>query len=326
MSEPVDVLIVGAGLAGIMAAITLRDAGKSVRLLERGRTPGGRMATRDRAAATFDYGAQFFTARDPAFVALVEEQWLDDLVYVWCNGFPTPTDPVGDDGHPRYAAGMGMRGFAHELSYQLDLHTQARVVTLARQADCWTVTLEGGATHTGRALLLTPPVPQSLALLRDSNLALPPETEAILAAIDYEPCLALLIQLAGESAVPEPGAIRPAGEPLHILVDNARKGISRRPGALTLHAGPVFSRTYYNAPEAEVIATLLEAAGPWLGSASRERVELHRWRYSQPIRVHLERILAVPELRLCFAGDAFGGPRIEGAALSGIAAAGWLAR
>ncbi len=67
-------------------------------------------------------------------------------------------------------------------------------------------------------------------------------------------------------------------------------------------------------------------AAPWLGSLPVQ-TQLHRWRYGVPLRVHPERFLVVREpAPLAYAGDAFGGPRIEGAALSGLAASAGLAK
>jgi predicted NAD/FAD-dependent oxidoreductase len=66
---------------------------------------------------------------------------------------------------------------------------------------------------------------------------------------------------------------------------------------------------------------LLAAASPWLG-ARVASWQLQRWRYSIPIKNHLERSLVVSQpAPIAFAGDAFGGARVEGAALSGIDAA-----
>ncbi|MFN2287317.1 MAG: flavin monoamine oxidase family protein [Chromatocurvus sp.] len=55
--ERVDVAIVGAGLAGLNAAIMLEELGASVRLLEAGQQPGGRCLTRDMQSHAIDVGA-----------------------------------------------------------------------------------------------------------------------------------------------------------------------------------------------------------------------------------------------------------------------------
>jgi len=134
MTDPLDVLIIGAGLAGILAAHTLAESGKTVRLLDKGRHPGGRMATRSRDGANFDYGAQFFTTRDPAFVAVVENWEQNCDLDIWCHGFPTPTDATNyEDGHPRYAVFEGMAQLMEELCNLLDVRTSARVVRLAHE-------------------------------------------------------------------------------------------------------------------------------------------------------------------------------------------------
>ena len=49
---------------------------------------------------------------------------------------------------------------------------------------------------------------------------------------------------------------------------------------------------------------------------------LHRWRFALPTTLDPERFLLAKDVPpLMFAGDAFNGPRVEGAALSGLAAA-----
>ena len=72
--------IVGAGMAGLSCAQELQRRGHDPVLFDKGRGPGGRMSTRridtPLGEAAFDHGAQYLTARDPAFVAQVE-RWAD---------------------------------------------------------------------------------------------------------------------------------------------------------------------------------------------------------------------------------------------------------
>lgn len=58
MSDRVDVLVVGAGLAGLAAATRLADAGRSVRVLEASDAPGGRVRSDRVDGFTIDRGFQ----------------------------------------------------------------------------------------------------------------------------------------------------------------------------------------------------------------------------------------------------------------------------
>ena len=65
-------VVVGAGISGLACARALRSAGLPVRVLDRGRKPGGRMASRRLQGRPVDIGASYFTAGDDdAFAALV---------------------------------------------------------------------------------------------------------------------------------------------------------------------------------------------------------------------------------------------------------------
>jgi len=169
-------------------------------------------------------------------------------------------------------------------------------------------------------VLLTGPVPQSLTLLKAGGIMLPAELQASLDVLTYHPCLALLVVLAGPSAVPAEGLALGTG-PVRWVADNVKKGVAQDvPAALTIHAAPAFSEEHYARSEAEVAALLLPSVSPWLG-APVVSATLHRWKFSEPKVTHAERCVWLPELGLGLAGDAFGGPKVEGAALSGLALA-----
>ena len=70
-----------------------------------------------------------------------------------------------------------------------------------------------------------------------------------------------------------------------------------------------------------VVDELLAAAGLAAAPMPGE-VQIQRWRYAKPSVAHPEPCLLAAHLpTLVFAGDAFGGAKVEGAALSGVAAA-----
>jgi monoamine oxidase len=60
-AQTYDAIVVGAGLAGIAAARTIRSYGRSVLVLEATGRAGGRVATDNSFPAPFDLGAQFFS-------------------------------------------------------------------------------------------------------------------------------------------------------------------------------------------------------------------------------------------------------------------------
>lgn len=326
MSEHrIDVAIVGAGLSGLIAARGLSAAGRSVRLLDKGRSVGGRLATRRMGDATLDHGAQFFTVRSPEFAALVAEATGAGVVYEWCHGF----DADGD-GYPRHACRGGMNALAKWLAVGLDVTTGYPVASVApaERGDGWTLTGSDGADIDAGALVLTAPVAQSLALLDAGGVHLDRVVRSDLESVRYFATLALLVTLDGPPAVPDPGGVQlPETEPFTFVADNRRKGISAGE-AVTLHANHAYSAARYDDDPDEVRAELLALAAPWLGDAPVRDVQLKKWRYAGPLQpLPAECVTTtVAGAPLVFAGDAFGGPKVEGAARSGMAAAAALGR
>ncbi|MBE0543395.1 MAG: FAD-dependent oxidoreductase [Verrucomicrobia bacterium] len=321
-----DAIVIGAGVSGLIAARTVQASGTRVLVLDKGRGVGGRLATRRTDSGVFDHGAQFFTARDPQFRLRVEAWQAAGIVRPWATGFVMADGTFKREGETRFCGVTGMTAISKHLAQGLDVRLNARVTCVQTEGTSWVVKTEAGERLSGCALLLTPPMPQSLQLLAAGDVPLPEQIRGDLEQINYAPCLAVLAQLAGASLIPEPGGLWFAGEPISWMADNQRKGVSLGLGAaITIHAGPQFSQAHWATPEAEVTAALLAVAAPWLGSVPVQ-TQLHRWRYSLPLRTHPERCVVLRERApLVFAGDAFGGPRVEGAALSGLAAGAALA-
>ena len=169
--------------------------------------------------------------------------------------------------------------------------------------------------------MLTAPVPQSLALVDAGGVHLTPGQRTALEAIRYASCLCGLFQVDGAVHLPEPGALQRPDGIVRWMADNRRKGISPAAAIVTVHASPDWSRDHYDAGEEVILQTLEAELRPWLGAgATVAHAEVKRWRFALPTVVHPDRFLRAEGLPpLFFGGDAFGGPRVEGAALSGLA-------
>ena len=328
-----QVIVVGAGLSGLIAAHTLTEAGVRCLLLDKGRSAGGRLATRrfvvqgssgspSRVTARADHGAQFFTVRSPDFAELVHQWRRAGIVREWCQGFT-----AGGDGHPRYCAEAGMNTIAKFLAASADIETGVTVTRVLDAADgSFVVEAGDGRRWSAPVVLLSAPVPQSLELLSAGGVVLDADVDATLRAVSYARCLALMVVLDGASAVPEPGGVQldVSEDPLFSFVaDNYRKGISETV-TLTLHTHDEPSRAMWDQDRDTTRQRLLAEAQRWIGSATVTDSQLHGWRYARPVHGHPDPCLitSTPSGGLMgFIGDAFGGAKVEGAALSGLAAA-----
>jgi renalase len=316
-------VIVGAGISGLLAANTLKQEGWTVTVLDKGPV-GGRMATRRVREGTFDHGAQFFTVRGERFAGLVEGWLTAGVATEWTRGFADAKGQPNEDGHPRYRGSEGMASIPKHIAQGLDVCTGERVVGVDEGEDWWEVVCESGLRVAGDALVLGAPVPQALKLISSGGYTPPDGAKRQLEAVSYDPCLALMVLLEGPTGVPEPGGMQIKGEPLDWIGDNKRKGISGAPG-ITIHAGPKWSRSHFEDGESEVIDSMISFAGDRLGGDLAPAVfetSLARWRYSWVTNPHPEPCLVASDNPpLLFCGDAFGQPKVEGAALSGLAAA-----
>lgn len=319
-----DVVIVGAGLSGLMAGRQLAHTGLSVIIIERELVAGGRLATWRSGSDRADTGAQFFTVRTAEFDAVVEQWLAAGWVKEWSRGW-SDGSLLGDrwDGHPRYIADGGFASLADRLSTGLPIRytTELRVVTT--DSDGWCVTTADGELLYGRSLILTLPVPQSLGILNAGGIELPDTTREALASIRYGACLCGIFAVDGDLELPEPGALQRPGRSIAWVADNICKGLASTEQILTVHADPIASAKWWTKTDESVSAWMTAELELLLSrDATFWPIAIKRWRYAVPLSVYPERCLALrTSAPLILAGDAFDGPRVEGAALSGLAAA-----
>ncbi len=317
MFPSMNIVVVGAGIAGCSCAWELSRHGHSVLLLDKARKAGGRMATKVMHGARLDHGAQFFSARDERFIALVKA-WRDAGKAVpW---FLYEADDSEDLPVERLRGVEGMNPLPRELISSLPISTNFYVDRIEFDGS-WNIfsgddTLESiEADH----LVLTLPVPQILNLFERSNFRLNHQVWADLSKVVYTRCIALLGTLAEVSSLSPPGFLAFPHPCLDWLCDNFHKGISAQ-SACTVHSSDEFARRNWDSPDLEVLALLRPLVEDLLSTRIVEW-SLHRWRFAKPTVTFGASFWHDSERKLTLAGDGFGGGSVERAALSGLQAA-----
>ena len=318
-SETIDTLIIGSGLAGLSAANRLTAEGMSVVVIDKGRGVGGRLAARRIGDAVFDHGAQFFTARSEQFKNCVDQWIKSGVAEQWYQSYPGQPN-----GHPRYRGVPTMVSIAKYLTKDQNVIQSTRVLKLNHDSCNWIVKLEPDESIIARSVIITSPVPQTLDLIDQGNTQLPSCIVERLQKIQYESCIAVMAVLDGPTSLADPGALALDKGPIAWISDNHKKGASPLP-ALTIHASSEFSQVNFNRDRTEVGKELIELARPLFGSANVLDFQVHGWLYSKPTVTDSDPSLLVSDSLgippLVLAGDAFSGPRFEGAVLSGWSAA-----
>ena len=293
--------VVGAGLAGLWIAHALEAQGTDYLAIDKGRTPGGRLATRRFEGGLFDHGLPVFEdgplARRLATLGTTA-------------GLLTEVDlPTG----PGWYAREGLSSLGKHLAEGLRTEMSHRVGEARREGDSVVLPVapEGRAEGdpfelevTGR-LIVTAPLPQAQeiagGLLGETLTAL---------GNPYAPCLVGLAVLDQEAGLPGGSLVRslkddpPAG--FDELVLEFLKFPDREPG-VSLRAGGEESTRLFDRPEAEQVEFFRSGFRELGIEPGPDGLQVKKWRYSQPAsglaESHLRR--TVGGVGVFIAGDSF---------------------
>ncbi|HYC03011.1 MAG TPA: FAD-dependent oxidoreductase [Azospirillaceae bacterium] len=282
MTASPRILIAGAGLAGLACARALRDGGLDVRVLDKGRGPGGRLSTRREGPFAFDHGGQYLTARDPRFAGLmvdwqargVAAPWTGRIVRLAGGGVAGGGEESPGE---RYVGTPGMNALVRDLAEGLDVSWGVRVARLDRTADGWHAVAEDGA-DLGRfgIVVAAVPAPQAAALLAPA-----PRLAERARAARMEACWSVMAVF---DPPPEPGwdAAFVTEGPLSWVARDGSKPGRREPGAWVLHGSRAWSEAHLEERPETVAAMLLRAFGELTGAGAPAFARAHRWRYAIP--------------------------------------------
>jgi len=311
-----DIAIIGAGMAGLACATKLKAAGRDLRVFDKGRGPGGRMAARrvEIAGETvrFDHGAQYFTARDPDFRAAVEEWEAIGAVAQWDAASKREDDPA-------FVGTPGMNGPIKAMVDDIgNVAWSTRIETLEREGDQWRLSTTEGTVHTAKAVLVAIPAEQASDLLQKPA----PEFADVASSVVSEPCWAVMAAFAQSLPIAS-DTVRDPTKKIVWAARNSAKPERTGAEAWLLHASPSRSRQVIDRPKEEAAEILLADFFAQTGMAPVEPIHLvaHRWLYAQPASLTGEPARFDAQRGIGIAGDYLHSPRVEGAWLSGRALA-----
>ncbi|GAE35507.1 NAD(P)/FAD-dependent oxidoreductase [Halalkalibacter akibai] len=318
MNKPI--IIIGGGITGVMAARTLRDQGISnVLIVDKGKSVGGRMATRRVGNGRVDHGAQFFTVRTKHFQAIVNEWEQAGWVSGWFG-----------NNHIRYKSIDGMNDLVKRLSEKLPIKLQSEVNQIESVSrPYYKLTTSLNEQWEAEAVLITTPVPQALQLLQQVELQ--EQVKKQLEQISYNPCFVLIVTLDTPSSLPDSGFLA-SGLPEEIdrIVDHQKKGISKTT-SLSIYSTGTWAKKQFHLPNEEILHKMLNKIKPYLTGTIVD-VQLKRWKYSEATNPVSAPFL-IADRNMLIAGEAFlqvndsaKSTRVESAVLSGIAAGKALAK
>lgn len=326
-----NIAVIGAGLSGLICARTLVDHGFQVTVFEKSRGVGGRMSTRRvEDVGSFDHGAQYFTVRDERFHRSVQS-WVDDrIVEPWPGKIAVlrcadSEEHKGRSSVPppnRFVAKPGMNQIAKHLATDLQVRLRTRVNDVTRSANGWTVVDEAdNALGVFDTVIVSAPAEQTASILKSV-----PTIAAPAANCQMQPCWAVMIALKNTLAVDFDGAFVHNSSLSWIARNSGKPGRRADPEKWILHATTEWTRAHENTERetvaAKLIAELAKTVGVRAELLATTYKTAHFWRYAIPSTPLSDKCLFDRELSVGACGDWCGGPRVEGAFLSGAALAG----
>jgi renalase len=319
MQRVSSVGVIGAGIAGLACAERLLRAGLRVTVYEKSRGIGGRVATRRTdTGTTFDHGAQYFTVREAEFREQVQAWVAAGVAAAWPGRIVSLERGAVtqlDDQPPRYVGVPTMNAIAKSLAAGVDARTNVTVRALWEVDGKWQLEDSAGTRHGPYDVIVsTAPPPQSLSLVGGLSDTL----GQALARVTMRPCWAVLLEMQDSLAAEFDGAFV-ADSPLAWIARNSSK-----PGRLpaecwVLHASAEWSQAHLAEPAQEVAAVLANEFWRVTGGPAHaaKSITAHRWRYALPQDPLPARHLFDRARNLAACGDWCGGPRVEGAFVSG---------
>lgn len=322
------IAIIGAGMAGLSALQSLKQAGHQVTVFEKSRGSGGRLATKKVGNASWDMGAQFMRSHHSEFSKVLRQWELDGWVKHW-NFQPHVIDADGirrsADDVERFVGVSRMTALSRKLLEAADeFVASTRIVDCQYHQGKWSLTADDNRTFDGfDGLVINTPPQQAKPLLQNPAPELAQHCD-----VDMMPAWTLLLAFDQPLTSPNREEDIKAAFVHHPIIDfiaqnsdkpERDKPADGAPQTWTIHANHHWTREHAESPREWVQQQMLDAFFEVMHQpvTVTSEIWLHRWLYAivdQPLHCGA---LQSANLPLTVCGDWLEQGAIEGAWLSG---------
>ena len=272
--------VIGSGMAGLSCATQLKASGFEVQVYEKSYRASGRMSTRNTGGWSADHGAQYFTARDPLFIAELNTWEKAGVVAAWephlkvfqSNQWTECSSEIN-----RYVGIPGMGSIGQYLAKNLLIEFNQTINLIDRLNGKWLLqSLESGDLQRQFDwLILALPAPQAFALLDSID----PLNQVICTKAVMQGCWTVMVRFTQKPNIEFDAAFVNNEMISWISRNNSKPG---RVGqeSWTIHANPQWSQENIEMESAEATRLILDCAKKLGLDCQHAEVSSHRWRYA----------------------------------------------
>jgi renalase len=308
-----DVIIIGAGISGLVIAKILKKKGLNILLIEKSKSVGGRMATRRDNVSRYDHGAQFLKFENPELQDIKNELLKENLIKEWFQ----------QNNVTYYASESGMTKIAKYLQADLQIMFSEKAVQIEDESiNQIQIICENDQNYFAKNLVLSAPWPQSRDLLKNSKIRFPENLESL----NYHQALVGLFELNDQNdSLNQFNYVEKVDENIHSVSNQKSKKVSES-NCFTVVMTSAFSKSNFDLPEEIIQKKITEHFSNWLNKQSSTstilKSQIKKWRYSHPENIHNKTYEVVgSNQNIYLIGDAFGGGSVQGAIWSATQAA-----
>tara|TARA_R110000868_G_scaffold16933_3_gene75084 strand:+ start:24034 stop:25059 length:1026 start_codon:yes stop_codon:yes gene_type:complete len=329
----INIAVIGAGMAGLKAASTLHGIGINVTVFEKSHGTGGRLATRRTEFGNFNHGAQYVTARDPAFRAFLRHaasqnsarDWRPNLYHGQQAQRQQTPRPIADGNTAAdiwYQGAPQMNKLVTPLLTSFEIRTRHHINRIEPRGPREFVLHNNLGQEFGPfdGVIATAPAPQAAELLQP----LSPRFDVI-NNVKIAPCWSAMIAFANPLPTVFDAMVHPDPAISWAARSDNNNNLPHRPSPdlWVLHATTEWSRDNLEDDNERVASRLLEKFRDICGSRLPEiiSIDAHRWRYARTETPLGQSHLTGMKGRIIAAGDWCLGARVEAAWRSGKCAA-----